>query len=187
MIPDFHDDRIAFLRFIKSNKKIFDILLYSGSYNLTRSFNKTYVEEAYNFLIQVNVDDDANMGAFMDDLNDFNVDEDPADMDDMVHEFVRWIENTTTQTKFRKESNKILEKEIKSRVAHMDERRKTMKRTNEQTAKIKKELLQVEYEPDERKDSVKGKTYRKYRDKWYAKFGGKKHKTHKKCGKITKG
>ena len=183
MIPDFHEDRIAFLRFIKNNKHIFDILLYSGRYNLTRDFNRTYVEEAYNFLIHVNVDDDANMGAFMDDLNDFTVDEDPAEMEDMVHEFVRWVENPTTQDKFRKESNKLLEPAIKSRVESLNERRKTMKRVNERTDRIKEELLGVEYEPDDRKNSVKGQTYRKRRDKWYARFGGKKRKTQKKRGK----
>jgi hypothetical protein len=62
------------------------------------------------------------MGSFMDDLNDFTVDEDPADMTDMVDEFVRWIENKTTRTKFRKESNKLLEQAIKSRVETMNER-----------------------------------------------------------------
>ncbi len=44
MIPDFHEDRITFLRFIKNNKHIFDILLYDGKYNLTRGFNQTYVK-----------------------------------------------------------------------------------------------------------------------------------------------
>ncbi len=58
----------------------------------------------------------------MDDLNYFTVDEDPADMTDMVDEFVRWIENKTTRTKFRKESNKLLEQAIKSRVETMNER-----------------------------------------------------------------
>jgi hypothetical protein len=185
MIPDFREDRIAFLRFVKSNKYIFDILLNSGRYHVTRGFNKRYVEEAYKFMINVDVDDDANMGAFLYDLDDFTVDEDPGDMEEMVNEFVRWTENATTQTNFRKESNKLLEPAIKSRVESMNERRKTMKRVNERTGRIKEELLRVEYEPDDRKHSVRGKTYRKYRDKWYTNLnvGGKKRKTHKKRGK----
>jgi len=198
MIPKFNEDRIAFLRFIKNNKHIFDILLYSGRYRLTIGFNKRYVEEAYNFMIHLN----KNMFDFIDDLNEFTNDEDPAEMEVMVSEFVKWVEDKDTQTKFRKESNKLLEQAIKSRVEPMNERRKTMKRANERTAIIKDELLHVEYEPDDRKDYIKGKTYREKRAKWYAqfgqgaftppttnfkgdrmspeKFGGKKRKTYKK-------
>ena len=182
MIPDFHEDRIAFLRFVKRNKHIFDILLYSGRYNLTRGFNKRYVEEAYNFMIPLN----EHGVEYMYDLDEFTTDEDPAEMEVMVNEFVRWVENPTTRTKFRIESNKLLEQAIKSKVEPMIERRKTMKRANERTNIIKEELLRAEYEPDDRKDSVKGKTYRKHRDKWYANVGGKKRKTHKKRGKQTK-
>jgi len=129
MIPDFREDRIAFLRFVKRNKHIFDILLYSGRYNLTRGFNKRYVEEAYKFMIPLH----ENVVVFMYDLNEFTADDDPADMEDMVYEFVRWVEDPTTQTIFRKESNKLLELAIKSKVEPMNERRKTMKRANELT------------------------------------------------------
>ena len=182
MIPDFHEDRIAFLRFVKRNKHIFDILLYSGRYHLTRGFNKRYVEEAYNFMIPLH----ENVVVFMYDLNEFTTDEDPAEMEVMVNEFVRWVENPTTRAKFRKESNKLLAPAIKSRVETLNERRKTMKRVTERTNIIKDELLRAEYEPDDRKNSVKGQTYRKHRDKWYANVGGKMHKTHKKRGKHTK-
>lgn len=182
MIPDFREDRIAFLRFVKRNKRIFDILLYSGRYHLTRGFNKKYVEIAYNFMIPLH----ENVVDFMYDLNEFTTDEDPADMEDMVNEFVRWVENATTQDKFRKESNKLLEPAIKSRVEALDERRKIMKRVNERTDRIKEELLNVEYEPDDRINSVKGQTYRKQCKKWYANIGGKMRKSRKKRGKHAK-
>ena len=104
MIPDFNNDPVKFMEFVKKNKDIFDTLLLSGKYNLTRNFNKEYVVEAYYFFRNFNSTDDANIGSLYENLDDFNSEDDDeqTDINDIVCEFIHWINTEKTREYFQK-------------------------------------------------------------------------------------
>ena len=105
MIPIFNDDRINFVRFIQENKDIFYELLESGKYNLTRDTSKVrtnHIYEGYRFFKNFSLDDDANVYALTDDLDDFNT-EDETDVHTIINEFEIWLHRDKVKQKFEKE------------------------------------------------------------------------------------
>lgn len=193
MIPNFDDDRINFVRFIQENKEIFDELLESGRYNLTRNseetrknFNEKYIYEGYYFFKNFDLFDDANVYALTDNLDDFNT-KGKIKIQTIINEFERWLQRDNVKEKFEKEYNekiqreeekiKILNREPLNQIEEIGVKRRTMKRTS----KIKNELSYIDYVPEDRENSVKGKTYRNVRDKFNKrnKIGGMKRKTKK--------
>jgi hypothetical protein len=189
MIPKFNDDRINFVRFIQENKDIFYELLESGKYNLTRDTSEVktkHIYEGYHFFKNFSLDDDANVYALTDDLDDFNT-EDETDVQTIITEFDKWLHRDKVKQKFEKEYSIKLEKEQKkiknisrSILNQIDEigvKKRTMKRTSH----IKDELSLIDYVPEDRKNAVKGKTYRRVRDEFNKKknIGGKTNKYRK--------
>ena len=194
MIPNFNDDRINFVRFIQENKDIFDELLESGKYNLTSNtsevrnkFNRDYIYEGYRFFKNFSLDDDANVYALTDELDDFNTDGE-TDIELIINEFERWLHLDIVKQKFEKEYDKKLEKEKRkiknisratlNQINEIGVKRRTIKRTSH----IKDELTNVGYYPEDRQNAVKGKTYRRVRDEFNRKkknMGGKNKKTKK--------
>lgn len=185
MIPTFEENRIEFVRFVKENRHIFDELLYSGKYRLTREFNKPYIIEGYHFFRDFALDDDANRYALEYDLDDFNSDDSQMDIHVIIREFELWLHTRLVQQKFYKELNITLKKEIDMKSTQINERiaaRKADKqRATGRTSQFKDELLNIDYVHDDRSNSVKGKTYRKTRDSW-----NKKHKSKTGGGGKTK-
>ena len=94
MIPKFSEDPLKFVIFVKKNKDTFDSLLLSGRYNLTRDFNREYILEAYDFFIGFNLNDDANVASLYYDLDDFNDDCHETDINDIINEYINWINST---------------------------------------------------------------------------------------------
>ena len=189
MIPNFNDDRINFVRFIQENKDIFDELLESGKYNLTRDTSEVkpkHIYEGYRFFKNFSLDDDANVYALTDDLDDFNT-EDETDIRTIINAFEKWLRRDKVQEKFEKEYRIKLEKEQKkvknksrailNQIEEIGVKRRTMKRTSH----IKDELSLIDYVPEDRPNAVKGKTYRRVRDEFNKKknIGGKTKKTKK--------
>ena len=189
MIPIFNDDRINFVRFIQENKDIFYELLESGKYNLTRDTSKVrtnHIYEGYRFFKNFSLDDDANVYALTDDLDDFNT-EDETDVHTIINEFEIWLHRDKVKQKFEKEYSIKLEKEQKkvknisreilNQIEEIGVKRRTMKRTSH----IKDELSLIDYVPEDRQNTVKGKTYRRVRDEFNKKknIGGKTKKTKK--------
>jgi hypothetical protein len=97
MIPNFDDDRINFVRFIQENKEIFDELLESGRYNLTRN-----IYEGYYFFKNFDLFDDANVYALTDNLDDFNT-KGKIKIQTIINEFERWLESNIQLTYDEKE------------------------------------------------------------------------------------
>jgi hypothetical protein len=174
MIPTFNDDRINFVRFIQENKDIFYELLESGKYNLTRDTSQVrtnHIYEGYRFFKNFSLDDDANVYALTDDLDDFNT-EDETDIHTIINEFEIWLHRDKVKQKFEKEYNIKLEKEQKkiknisrailNQIEEIGVKRRTMKRTSH----IKDELSLIDYVPEDRQNAVKGKTYRRVRDEF---------------------
>jgi hypothetical protein len=117
MIPNFDDDRINFVRFIQENKEIFDELLESGRYNLTRNsedarknLNEKYIYEGYYFFKNFDLFDDANVYALTDNLDDFNR-KGKIKIQTIINEFERWLQRDNVKEKFEKEYNKKIQRE----------------------------------------------------------------------------
>lgn len=181
MIPTFEENRIGFVRFVKENRHIFDELLYSGKYRLAGKLNLNYIIEGYHFFRDFALDDDANSYSLEHDLDDFNSDDSQTDIRVIVREFEQWLHTPLVQQKFYKELNKPLKQEIDAKLPEIEERRAAKQRATGITSQFKDELLDIDYVPDDRPKSVKGKTYRKTRDSWK-----KKHKSKSKGGKTKK-
>jgi len=173
MIPTFEDNRIEFVRFIKENRRIFDELLYSGKYRLTQEFNKSYIIECYHFFRDFAPDDDANRYALEYYLDDFNSDDSQTDIRVIIREFELWLHTKLVRQKFYKELNISLKKEIDVKLTQINERRAAKQRATGRTSQFKDELFSVDYVPDNRPNSVRGKTYRKTRDSWNKKYKSK--------------
>jgi hypothetical protein len=88
MIPNFEENRIEFVRFVKENRHIFDKLLY----RLADGLNKNYIIEGYHFFRDFALDDDANMAALEYDLDDFNSDDSQTDIRVIIREFEKWLQ-----------------------------------------------------------------------------------------------
>lgn len=186
MIPNFNDDRLNFVRFIQQNKDIFDELLESGKYNLTSNtivrneFNKEYIYEGYHFCRDFSLGDDPDVYSLLHDLDEFNNEDYQTDIKIVINEFDRWLHRDRVKHFFRKKFNEKLQREINTKLDQFEE--KTAKRrTVKRTSQIKDELLDIDYVPEDRKSSVKGKTYRRVKDEFNTrnKIGGKKNKTQK--------
>ena len=175
-IPKFNDDRIIFVKFIQKNKDIFDDLLLSGKYYLTRGLNHEYVIEGYNFLIGFNLGDDADEYDLIYNLDGFNDDDadDQTDINVIINEFQKWLETDKAKTYFKKifNVNKLLP-QLNEKI----EKRRTMKRT----LKIKDELGLIGIVPDDRLNSIIGKEYRSVKKEFEKKKtrGGKKTKKNR--------
>ncbi len=103
IIPKFNDNRVIFVRFIQQHKDIFDDLLFSRKYYLTRGLNDKYVKLGYEFCRNLNLGDDVNESYLMDDLDGFNDDDDQqADINLIIDEFQKWLETDNAKTYFRK-------------------------------------------------------------------------------------
>ena len=177
MMPNFDDNRMEFVRFVQENRHIFNELLYSGKYRLAGKLNLNDINEGYIFLRDFELDDDANAYSLEFDLDDFNNDDSQTDIHVIIREFDLWLHTKLVQQKFRKELNIPLKKEIDMKLTQINERRTTKRRTVERTAQIKCELFDIDYVPDDKPKSVKGKAYRKTRDSWNkSKTGGGKTK-----------
>jgi hypothetical protein len=172
MMPNFDDNRMEFVRFVQENRHIFNELLYSGKYRLAGKLNPNYINEGYIFLRDFELDDDANAYSLEFDLDDFNNDDSQTDIHLIIREFDLWLHTKLVQQKFYKELNLPLKKEIDVKLTQINERRAAKQRATGRTSQFTDELLGVDYVPDNRQNSVKGKTYRKTRDSW-----NKKHKS----------
>ena len=102
--PDFDNDREQFVKFVQANKSVFDSLLFSGKYYLTRGLNTRHVNEGYRFMRNLNLTDDATLGALMYNLDDFN-DEEHIDIHIIVDAFISWFGHDLSQKYIRKEFN----------------------------------------------------------------------------------
>ena len=100
--PDFDTDRERFVRFVQANMDVFDTLLFSGKYYLTRGLNTQLINEGYCFMRSVNLSDDANLGALLYHLDEFN-DGIHTDIHLIVDAFVSWFEHDLTRKYLRKE------------------------------------------------------------------------------------
>lgn len=200
MIPNFDADRIIFVRFIQENKDIFDELLESGRYNLTsnskevrKNFNEEYIYDGYYFFKNFKLLDDADVYGLTDDLDDFNING-KIKIQTIIKEFERWLQRDIVKEKFEKEYNKkiqreeekikTLHRELLNQLEEIGTKRRTMKRTFQ----IKNELSDIDYVPEDRQNSVKGKTYRTLRDEFNKRkeIGGKKKNKTKKYRKTRR-
>ncbi len=103
IIPNFNDNRIEFVMFIQQNKDIFDELLFSGKYYLTRGLNDEYVKSGYGFCRNLSLGDDVNETALTDDLDSFNDDdEQEIDINLTMNEFQKWLKRDITKTYLKK-------------------------------------------------------------------------------------
>jgi hypothetical protein len=200
MIPIFDSDKINFVRFIQENKDIFYELLESGRYNLTsnseevrKNFNKKYIYDGYYFFKNFNLLDDADVYGLTDDLDDFNTSS-KIKIQTIINEFERWLQRDIVKEKFEKEYNKKIQREEeKIKTLHREplnqiEEIGTKRRTMKRTSQIKNELSNIDYVPEDRQNSVKGKTYRTIRDEFNKrnKIGGKKKNKTKKYKKTRR-
>lgn len=143
-----HENKIKFMLFVRDNKIIFDKLLLSGRFYLTRGFDHHLVLEGYDEFIALDPRDNTE--------RIYDLDEDNTD----IYEFVRWWETSkNAQTYFKK-----VAKEQKAQEPKLN--KKSKRRTMKRTALIKPELLRIDIEPDNNPHSVKGKTYRMTRDRF---------------------
>ena len=182
-MPNFDDNRMEFVRFVQENRHIFNELLYSGKYRLAGKLNLNDINEGYHFLRDFELDDDANAYSLVFDLDDFNNDDGQTDIYVIIRTFDLWLHTRLVQQKFYKELNLPLKKEIDVKLTKINERRAAKQRATRRTSQFSDELLGVDYVPDDRSNSVKGKTYRKTRDSWNNKHkskigGGKTKKRH---------
>ena len=101
MIPNFEENRIGFVRFVKENKDTFDKLLYNGKYRSDCKYNPEYVKEGYHFFRDFALDDDANSYALEYDLDDFNSDDSQTDIRVIIREFEQRLHTNPVQTVFQ--------------------------------------------------------------------------------------
>jgi hypothetical protein len=192
IIPRFEDDIFAFVRFVQTNKDIIDALLLvgdkykdGGKYRLTSDVgaaNKRITKNIYDgyYFLRNDLDDDANLGTLLDESDEEN-DEDIH----MIKAFEQWLNKDIVKQKFKKEYNELVRKEINKKQNDIDETREARQRVVGRTHQIKDELLDVDYVPDDRPISVKGKKYRTAKRSYITnevmnkKNGGKKNKTKK--------
>jgi len=104
--PDFDKDRERFVRFVQANMDVFDTLLFSGKYYLTRGLNTQNINEGYCFMRSINLSDDANLGALLYNLDEFN-DGIHTDIHLIVDAFISWFEHDLTQKYLRKYTLRI--------------------------------------------------------------------------------
>jgi hypothetical protein len=93
----------------------------------------------------------------MEDLNAFNNDETLIDINIIINEFEKWLAYEKTQQYFQRKLNIKMKNAINEKIENMEQRRRTIERT----IHFKLELLDIDYVPDERENSIKGKLYRK--------------------------
>jgi hypothetical protein len=167
IIPRFEDDRFAFVRFVQTNKDIIDALLLvgdkykdGGKYRLTSDVgaaNKRITKNIYAgyYFLRNDLDDDANLGTLLDESDEEN-DEDI----NIIKAFEQWLNKDIVKQKFKKEYNESVRKDINLQRSKIDETREARQRVVGRTHQIKDELLDVDYVPDDRPISVKGKKYR---------------------------
>ena len=89
------------------------------------------------------------------------------------------------QKYFKKEFNKELRTDIEKKRAQIEEEREEKERVTKRTFKIKDEILLKDYIPDDKNNSIMGKSYREAKNKFEKlgktfKRGGKKKKTRTK-------
>ena len=178
VIPVLNDDRIKFVMFIQQNKDIFDELLFSGKYYLTRNLNDRYVKLGYEFCRNLSLGDDVNEYYLTDDLDGFNEDDDQqTDIKLTINEFQKWLKKDITKTYFNKKIHEKIKQELEQRFEKI--------RSKRRTAQIKDELGLVDYVPDDRSNSIKGKKYRISKERFEKNKtkGGKKAKRRNKTKK----
>jgi hypothetical protein len=197
MIPNFDDDevensRIKFVQFIQHNKGIFDELF-------TRSFiknNNSYmnldsskisgVQEGYQFFRNFNLGDDADVYSLTEDLNAFNTEDYQTDINELINLVQRYLRIPRVKKEFKKRFNEKLLSEINDQRDKLEEKR-SKARTIKRTSEIKDELFDIDYVPDFRPDSVKGKLVRNVGETWpRTNLGGKKNGGKKKKNKTKK-
>jgi hypothetical protein len=186
MIPKFftenNEDRIKFVKFIQNNKDIFDELLSEKCIKenkLKKSFPRSdekHTCEGYWFFRNFPLGDDADVSSLTYDLDDFNH-SGQTDIHILIHAFQRWLTVSEIQKLFNQKFNEKILGEIKEKRDKMKSKRRTIERTSQ----IKEELADIDYVPEDRQNSVKGKAYRSTRDSFNERnrIGGKKNKTKK--------
>jgi hypothetical protein len=92
----------------------------------------------------------------MEDLDAFNNDETLTDINIIINEFEKWLSYEKTQKYFQTKLNIKMINALNEKIENMEERRRSIERT----LLFKLELLDIDYIPDERINSVKGKIYR---------------------------
>ena len=192
MIPEFDDDevensRIKFVKFIQHNKDIFDELFSrefiknNNSYMKLNSSGISDIREGYIFFKLFNLDDDADVYSLIEDLDDFNTDPDQKDVNQIIKKFQTFLKLPRVQRAFKEKFNEKLLSEINEQRDKLEEKRSNA-RTLKRTSEIKDELLDIDYVPDFRPHSVKGKLVRNVGDEWEKRNprgGNKRNKTKK--------
>jgi hypothetical protein len=186
MIPNFDDDRVKYVEFIQNNNGIFDKLFTrafiknNNSYMNLDSRNISDVQEGYGFFKHFNLSDDADIYSLTEDLDDFNTDPHQTDINKIISTFQRFLKVPRVQREFKKRFNEKLLSEINEQRDKLEEKR-SKARTLKRTLEIKDELLDIDYVPDFRPHSVKGKIVRNVGEEWERRntTGGKKTKTKK--------
>lgn len=197
MIPKFDDDevensRIKFVQFIQHNKGIFEQLF-------TRSFiknNNSYmnldargissVQEGYQFFRNFNLGDDADVYSLTEDLNAFNAEDYQTDINELINLVQRYLRIPRVKGAFKQKFNEKLLTEINEQRDKIEEK-SSKARTIKRTSEIKDELFDIDYVPDFRPDSVKGKLVRNVGETWpRTNLGGKKNGGKKTGGKKNK-
>jgi hypothetical protein len=191
MIPNFDDDevensRIKFVQFIQNNKGIFDELFTrnfiknNNSYMNLDSREISRVQEGYQFFRNFNLGDDADVYSLIEDLDAFNTEDYQTDINELINLVQRYLRIPRVQKEFKKRFNEKLLSEINDQRAKLEEKR-SKARTIKRTSEIKDELVDIDYVPDFRPDSVKGKLVRNVGETWpRTKLGGKKKKNNTK-------
>jgi hypothetical protein len=93
MIPNFEDNRELYVRFIQKNESLFDAILYDIQFTI--NYDKRYLEEAFCFFKDLNLNDDANMYSLLKNLEDFNDKSNSSQIpiEKLIHEFTSWTSN----------------------------------------------------------------------------------------------
>ena len=166
IIPRFDDDRLEFVKFVQHNKGIIDALLLvgdkykdGGKYRLTSDVgaaNKLITKNVYAgyYFLRNDLDDDANLGTLL-----YESDEDNDEDIHLIKAFEQWLNKDIVKQKFKKEYNESVRKEINLKRSKIDETREVRQRVVGRTNQIKDELLDIDYVPDDREKSVKGKLF----------------------------
>jgi len=197
MIPNFDDDevensRIKFVQFIQHNKGIFDELFTrnfiknNNSYMILDSREISRVQEGYQFFRNFNLGDDADIYSLTEDLDAFNTEDYQTDINELINLVQRYLRITRVKKEFKKRFNEKLLSEINDQRDKLEEKR-SKARTIKRTSEIKDELFDIDYVPDFRPDSVKGKLVRNVGETWpRTNLGGKKNGGKKKKNKTKK-
>ena len=175
------NNRIEFIDFVQRNEHIFDKLLYSRQYRLTDNIGiqSESIHASYNFL-KNELTDDANKYDLINNTDDYlrnNL--------FLIKPFIAWLNKDLVQKYFKKEFNKELRTDIEKKRAQIEEEREEKERVTKRTFKIKDEILLKDYIPDDKNNSIMGKSYREAKNKFEKlgktfKRGGKKKKTRTK-------